>query len=53
MLLDKAGKENVHLGKKAVDYSVEGSTVTLELEDGQVDTGDLLIIADVCSLGLC
>lgn len=47
MLLDKAGRSNVHLGRKAMNYHIEKTGVTLELEDGHIDTGDFLVIADV------
>jgi FAD-dependent urate hydroxylase len=46
ILYEKAGPSNIHLGKKAVGYTVSDKGVTLELEGGETDTGDFLIVAE-------
>ena len=46
MLMDVFGEEHLHLGHKVVEVSQTGDQVTATFEDGNTDTGDLLIGAD-------
>lgn len=46
MLMDVFGEEHLHLGHKVVEVSQSGDQVTATFEDGNTDTGDLLIGAD-------
>lgn len=45
-LLDAVGQEAIMLGSQAAGFTVAGDRVTLQLADGGVATGDLLVGAD-------
>lgn len=47
--MEKAGISNLHMGKRAINYHVDGGGVTLEFDDGSTVLGDFLVIADVRS----